>query len=331
MKPAGKALELRKPTLPAARPSIALALGGGGARGLAHILMLEVFDELGLKPKIIAGTSIGAIFGAAYASGLSASLIRAHTEEALSQRFDLVRQLVSARSEPVLKILSFLPIRSSLLNPETLLDFMLPSAVARDFADLQMPLRIIVTDYYAHDQAIFGEGPLRRAVAASIALPALFTPVTIGDRLLVDGGLVNPLPFDVLRGEADLTVAIDVSGAPMMSRDRPRPSAFAALMSASQIMQRSIVREKLKAQQPDIYVSVEVDAFYVLDFHRFREILAAAAPAKEQLRRQLSRVLASQTAETMPPAHEATALPLLQPPRKGRLPRPEQLKRRPKP
>ena len=79
--------------------------------------MLEVFDELGLRPKIIAGTSIGAVFGAAYASGLSAELIRAHAEEALSQRFDIVRQLLSARSEPVLKILNFLPIRSSLLKP----------------------------------------------------------------------------------------------------------------------------------------------------------------------------------------------------------------------
>ena len=64
-----QALQPRKPTLPAMRPSIALALGGGGARGLAHILMLEVFDELGLKPKVIAATSIGAFFGAAYASG----------------------------------------------------------------------------------------------------------------------------------------------------------------------------------------------------------------------------------------------------------------------
>jgi len=77
------ALQPRKPTLPATRPTIALALGGGGARGLAHILMLEVFDELGLKPKVIAGTSIGALFGAAYASGLSARLIKAHTEEVL--------------------------------------------------------------------------------------------------------------------------------------------------------------------------------------------------------------------------------------------------------
>lgn len=74
-------------------PTIALALGGGGARGLAHILMLEAFDELGIRPKIIAGTSIGAVFGAAYASGMTAREIRAHTEEVLGQRFDIIREL----------------------------------------------------------------------------------------------------------------------------------------------------------------------------------------------------------------------------------------------
>ena len=78
-------------------PSIGLVLGGGGARGLAHILMLEVFDELGIKPKIIAGTSIGAIFGAAYAAGLSAREIRSLTEETLTKRIGLVRDLFAAR------------------------------------------------------------------------------------------------------------------------------------------------------------------------------------------------------------------------------------------
>ena len=118
----GKALQVRKPTLPVVRPRSRWRWAAAGARGLAHILMLEVFDELGIKPKVIAGTSIGAMFGAAYASGLSARLIRAHAEEALSQRFDIVRQLLSARSEPVLKILNILPIRSALLKPETLLE-----------------------------------------------------------------------------------------------------------------------------------------------------------------------------------------------------------------
>src|SRR6516165_10513191 len=92
----------RAQRLPAVSPSIALALGGGGARGLAHILMLEAFEELGIRPRIIAGTSIGAVFGAAYASGMPARLVRAHAEEALGQRLDVVRHLFSARAEPVL-------------------------------------------------------------------------------------------------------------------------------------------------------------------------------------------------------------------------------------
>jgi len=326
MKHAGRALQAKKTMLPAARPSIALALGGGGARGLAHILMLEVFDELGLKPKIIAGTSIGAVFGAAYASGLSARLIRAHTEETLSQRFDFLRQLMSARSEPVLKIFNILPIRSALLNPDLLLEYLLPTRMARDFASLTVPLRVVATDYYGQSQVILKEGDLRRAIAASIALPALFTPVTIDGRMYMDGGLVNPLPFDVLEGEADITVAVDVSGAPTVPGKRPHPTAFAALMSSVQILQRAIVREKLKARQPDVYVDVEVDEFYVLDFHRFRQILEAAAPAKEQLRRQLTRVLTSQTVETLPAAAEQP--PPARPSRRRRLPGIEGLSRR---
>jgi NTE family protein len=289
----------RTPGVPAVTPSIALALGGGGARGLAHILMLEVFEELGLRPRIIAGTSIGALFAAAYASGISAKMMRAHTEEALSQRLDIVRQLFSARAEPVLKFLNFIPIRSALLNPLSVLKLLLPAEVARDFSGLQVPLRVVATDFYAQEQVVFAAGDLRRAVAASMALPALFAPVVIDGRVLMDGGLVNPLPFDVLSGEADITVAIDVSGASTGRGRRLLPSAFSALMSSSQIMQRSIVREKLKAHQPDIYIDVEVDAFYVLDFHRFREILAAAQSAKAQLRNQLTRILLSEPAQAL--------------------------------
>jgi NTE family protein len=326
MKPPGKALQVRKPTLPATRPTIALALGGGGARGLAHVLMLEVLDEMGIRPTVIAGTSIGAVFGAAYASGLSARLIRAHTEEVLSQRFDMIRQLLSARSQPVLKILNILPIRSALLNPELLLEYMMPSRMAPDFAGLQIPLKIVATDYYGQSQVVLSEGPLRSAIAASMALPAVFSPVTIDGRLLMDGGLVNPLPFDIVKDEADITLAVDVSGAPTMPSKRPHPSAFAVLMSSTQILQRSIVREKLKVQQPDIYIDVEVDEFYVLDFHRYEQILAAAEPAKEQLRRQLARVLASHTVEAEP-AVAAPEPPASPPRRKRRLPG---LKRAPK-
>ena len=311
------ALTARKGGPLALRPSIALALGGGGARGLAHILMLEVFDELGLKPKIIAGTSIGALFGAAYASGLPAALIRAHAEQILSQRLDIARLLFAARAEPIMKFFNVLPVRFALLKPEQLLESVLPSRVARNFAQLQIPLRVVATDFYAQEQVVLAQGALRTAIAASMALPAIFAPVVSEGRTLMDGGLVNPLPFDVIRAEADITVAIDVSGASTGPGKHPQPSAFSALMSSSQILQRSIVREKLKVDQPDIYIDVEVDEFHVLQFHRFRAVLEAAMPAKDKLRRQLLRVLASQTAETLP----AVAAPEGDGGRKKRLPR----------
>src|SRR5262245_66198277 len=138
---ASTALATRKSGPLALRPSIALALGGGGARGLAHILMLEVFAELGLKPKIIAGTSIGALFGAAYASGLPAALSRAHAEQILRQRLDIARLLFAARAEPSMKFFNVLPVRFSLLQPEQLLDAVVPSRLAPDFGHFAMPLR----------------------------------------------------------------------------------------------------------------------------------------------------------------------------------------------
>jgi NTE family protein len=284
---------------PHSTPRIALALGGGGARGLAHLLMLEALDEMGIKPTLIVGTSIGAIFGAAYASGLSARLIRAHTEEVLRQRLGFAQYLLAARAEPVLKLLNILPVRTSLLSPTLLLDQVLPSRIATDFASLAIPFKAVATDFYAQEQVVMDTGDLRSAIAASIALPALFSGVQRDNRLLMDGGLVNPLPFDLLEGAADITVAIDVTGASSGPGKRLQPSALAALVSSSQILQRSIVREKLRASQPDVYIDVDVDKFHVLEFHRFKEVLAAAQPAKEQLQRQLQRVLASQTVETL--------------------------------
>src|SRR5262249_15195323 len=116
---------------PAVSHSIGLVLGGGGARGLAHILMLEEFDELGIKPKVIAGTSIGAIFAAAYASGLSARDIRLHTEEALTRRIELVRGLVASRVKRATGFWNVFSARTAVLKPAALLDIVMPPGVAR--------------------------------------------------------------------------------------------------------------------------------------------------------------------------------------------------------
>ena len=281
--------------LAASSPSIALALGGGGARGIAHISMLEAFDELGVKPKIIAGTSIGAIFGAAYASGLSAKEIRAHAEEVLTVRFDLMRELFAARARGLPSVRSFFTARSALLAPDALLDILLPSRVVRDFDQLAIPLKIIATDFYGLDMVVLSEGPLRRAVAASMCLPAIFEPVIIADRVLLDGGLTNPLPYDLVMGDADITVAIDVSGAPVPHARRAHPSVTEALMGSAFIFERSIIREKLKTSQPDIFIEAGTSHFQIFDVFKVQEILAAAAPAKERLKVQLGRILDAQT------------------------------------
>ncbi len=289
------------PALPTRGPSIGLALGGGGARGFAHVLILEVFDELGIRPSFITGTSIGALYGAAYAAGLSAALIRAHTEEVLGQRLDLARNLFAARSDPVQKLFRLFSLRSSLLKPEALLEHILPSLVPRRFADLSIPLAVVATDFYAQDTIVLSEGDLRQAIAASIALPVIFQPVIINNRALMDGGLVDPLPFDLATARADVTVAIDVSGAPRSDPREMGPGAVEAIVACAQILQRSLVREKLKRTQPDIYIDVDVDAFHVLEFHRFREILAAARPAKDLLKRRLARVFESHTVPEVEP------------------------------
>ena len=134
-----------------------------------------------------------------------------------------------------------------------------------------------------------------------MALPAIFQPVVRDGRTLMDGGLVNPLPFDLLQGAAAITVAIDVSGAVREPAASGLPSAFEALFSSSQILQRSIVREKLRSTQPDIYIDAAVDKFLMHEFHRFREILAAADTAKSALKRQLERVLRAETVPEVQP------------------------------
>ena len=274
-------------------PTIAIALGGGGVRGLAHIPMLEVFDEMGIRPSVIAGTSIGAIVGAAYASGIPARQIRAHAQGILRRRFDLVRQVFSARATPIQRIMSLVQLKSAVLKPDVLLDLLMPPQLARDFADLEIPLLIVATDIHAYQPVVIDSGPLVPAVAASMALPALFTPVLHEGRLLLDGGLSNPLPFDILEGTADITIAIDVSGVGIPLETGRDPTAFEALVTASQILQHTIVREKLKFTQPDIYVDMPVANFGILDLHKHREILAAADSAKDTLRRQLDRVMNS--------------------------------------
>ena len=303
----------RSVALSSRAPTIGLALGGGGARGLAHIPILEAFDELGLKPKIIAGTSIGAIFAAGYASGLTGRQIRAHTRLVLKKRLDLVRDLYAARVRSSRRIWNVFAAGRAFLAPNRLLDIILPPGIGHDFDHLAIPLKIVASDFYAQEPVVFSSGPLRRAIAASIALPVIFEPVLHEGRVLIDGGLVNPLPFDLLNGEADLTIAIDVSGALVRRPDRETPKPWETLFASNFIFERTIIKEKLRSRHPDVYIDAGTSRFQILDFMKLDEILAAAAPAKERLKAQLARLLEAETLETVeamePPPERIPAPP----------------------
>lgn len=298
-----------RPQVPARRPRIGLALGGGGARGLAHIPALEAFDELGIKPDVIAGTSIGAIMGAAYASGLTGREIRAHTQEVLTQRLSLVRELFNARSQAVSRVLGFFNARSALLDPHALLDIVMPPRTARDFADLQIPLKVVATGFYEQEAVVFSSGPLKRAIAASMALPVIFEPIVIDGVAMIDGGLANPLPFDLIAQDADIIVAVDVTGAPVPTPNRSHPTAFEVLFSSPFIFERTIVHEKLKSSRPDVLIEGGTSHFQTLDFLKVEDILAAAEPVKDKLKAQLQRILSSETLPVIEGGGDRAALP----------------------
>jgi NTE family protein len=257
--------------------------------------MLEAFDELGLRPKVMAGTSIGAVIGAAYASGMAAREIRAQMQEILSGRLDLMRDLFTARARTLPRVSRIFSPMNAVLSPQAVLEIIYPARVAREFADLQIPMKIVATDFYALDARVFEVGSLRQAVAASMALPAIFEPIIVDGRAYVDGGLVNPLPYDLVREGCDITVAIDVSGVPVPAPNRAHPTATESLFAASFIFERTIIREKLKTQQPDVLIQAGTSHFQLLDIWKIDDILAAAIPAKEELKVKLDRILGSET------------------------------------
>ena len=274
--------------VPAPGPRIGLALGGGSARGLAHILMLEAFDELGVKPARIAGTSIGSIMGGQYAAGLSAAEIKAFAEELLGRKSEVFRRITGSMDG----LSALWTVRSpSVVDGVTLFEMLLPKQLRTSFGALAIPFAAVTTDYGAMSEHVITHGPVIPAIAASSALPTILRPVAIEGRVLVDGGFVNPTPFDVLQGDCDLVVAVDVTGATRARTPGEIFSPIEAWVGSTQIMFHAIVREKALRRPPDILIRPEVGGFGTLDFLKFRDIFAAAAPAKEQLKRELERVL----------------------------------------
>ena len=273
--------------------TVALALGGGGARGLAHIVVLETLDELGIRPVAIAGTSIGALIGAPYAAGMSGAELRKHVMALARDRAGVFSKLIAARAGGSIGSLIASGLRSAaLIDAEKFCAQFLPDRVPNDFRELKIPLTIIASDLYARREAAISSGSLRAAVAASMAIPGLSRPVVVDGRVMVDGGATNPLPFDRVRGIADIIIAVDVAGPPAADCT-DMPDTFECYLATILVMAQTIIDEKMKHGAPDIVLRPNVGVFRALDFLRASAILRASEPVRAELREKLGKLLAA--------------------------------------
>jgi len=267
---------------------IALALGAGGARGLAHVIVLEVLDELGLRPCMVAGSSMGAILGAVYCAGFSGKDIRQHILQIVRDKPDVMARLLKARVGRITDLFTRGLANPVLLDGEEFLRQFWPKAMPENFEALQIPFTAVATDFLTHEAAIFKSGPLIPAVAGSMAIPGLIRPVAHEAQVLIDGGAVNPLPFDLV--QASCVIAVDVTGGPQLQRTKA-PEPFEAMFGAAQIMQTAITREKLKNFAPDLLFRPQTDHFSALNFFSAREIFKSAEPLREDIKRALDKSL----------------------------------------
>jgi NTE family protein len=289
-------------------PRIGLALGGGAARGWAHIGVIRALEAAGISPQVVCGTSIGALVGAAYAAG------RLDDLEAWVRRLDwqAVSNLIDWR------------MAGGLMQGQKLVDFFRSQFQDAGIERLGRKFGCVATELTTGREVWLREGPVIDAVRASIALPGLLTPVARDGRLLVDGGLVNPVPVSLCRAlGAEIVIAVDLNWdligrrakadeiaaqasdsarnrlvEALFGRFRQRsldaaemPSLVDVLLTSLNIMQVRITQSRLAGEPADVLVRPRLSGLVAMDFHRAPSAIAegerAAGHAVAQLRELL--------------------------------------------
>ena len=270
------------------KPRLALVLGSGSARGWAHIGVIKALEQAGIRPDVVCGTSIGALVGAAYAAGELG-------------RFEQWVCTLSLRD--VVSLMDF-HLNGGMLKGERLMAFFQRHFMDCPIEALKLPFAAVATDLHTGQEVWLKEGSTTDAVRASIALPGLFSPVWLQERLLVDGGLVNPVPVTLARAmEADIVVAVDLNTDILGRHFEPQPqqklrstvgsawrahlpAALSSLLPAGNhevdpmpslidilsgsinIMQVRITRSRMAGDPADAVIAPRLASLGLLDFHR---------------------------------------------------------------
>jgi NTE family protein len=286
---------------------VGLALGSGSARGWAHIGVIRALEQAGIRADLVCGTSIGALVGAAYAAG----------------ELDRLERWVLGLG--IRDVVGFMDVSlgSGLFKGERLMDFFRRHFTDRPLEELAVPFATVATSLHTGAEVWLRRGSMLGAVRASIALPGLFAPVPHEGSVLVDGGLVNPVPVSLARAMgADVVIAVDLNSdilgrrlradrqpeapasevgdwlsrlqnnlaslIPARSADAPSmPSMLEVLASSINIMQVRITRSRMAGEPPDLTVTPRLAHFSLLDFHRSREAIEEGRRAVERVRHEL--------------------------------------------
>lgn len=256
------------------KKKLGLALSGGVARGIAHIGVLRVFEKHQVPIEAIAATSSGAIIGAAYAAGMETRLIE-----------EIVLRINWGK---LLRITFFRP---GFIAAEAIEELLVKYLGDLKFSDLKIPLAVIASEIKSGDQVIINEGRVARAAAASSSVPGIFAPIELNHQLLVDGGLANNLPVDVVKAMgANYCIAVDVVPSRPV-RHLPK-DAFQAYGRAFDIVMHKLSLEQRKMADMLIEPTLEIDEdIWHLDVNKSKKLIAAGEAAARSVINRIKRLV----------------------------------------
>jgi NTE family protein len=261
------------PPPPKKIPKLGLALGGGAARGFAHIGVLQVLEEEGIKPSLVVGTSAGSVVASFYASGKTGQQLQWLADTMDETQFTDWANPFSGRG---------------ILRGEALGKYINSQLNGMKIEDMKLPLGIVATDLRTGDGILFRRGDVATAVRASSAVPSVFEPVQIAGKDFVDGGLVSPVPVRYARQMgADLVLAVDISSRP---EDAKTTDMLKVLLQTFSIMSKSI--SQLELTQADVVVRPALPDIGSTEFSARKKSIEAGRAAMKQAMPQLRALLA---------------------------------------
>lgn len=251
------------------KQKIVLVLSTGGARGLAHIGVIEELERKGFEITSVIGSSMGALVGAMYATG---------TMQICKEWF------CALNKRKIFGLADFTLSKEGIIKGDRILQTLSELIPDRNIEDLPIPYTAVATDVLTEQEVVFETGSLHNAIRASISIPMLFRPLKIDDKTLIDGGIANPLPLNrAKRTDGTLVIAVDVN-APNSSRKEEKhinPNLYTLLTESSRIMQQQIIRFSIERYQPDLVIKIPGQSYDMLDFHKASLIIETGKKAGE--------------------------------------------------